>query len=299
MPSGEARIERGEVEQFSVKQVRGPHIGHGADHGVLAAGHALLDVVEHRLHGVALQPFLAAAEVARDDREFHGTGEFLQIHLGAISERAQNHDVALVIDQLRRHGCETAAMEEIHEEGLEDILAVVAENQGGAPLLARDAVEIAAPEPRAERAIGAALGQLVGDHRIGILVLDAVRDAVGAEIVRQDVFRVIRLALVEIAGKQLDRQQAAPFEVEQQGKQAIGILAARERNQPALAGLHHGEVFDRLAGEPQEPLAQLVELDRGRHVAKQRMKAALFLAGDRFERFDVQQHVHDAYAHGP
>ena len=78
----------GEIEQLAVEQMRGPHVGERADHRVLAAGHARLDVVEHRLHGVALQPFLAAAEVAGDDREPHRLGEFLEIGFGAEGSAA-------------------------------------------------------------------------------------------------------------------------------------------------------------------------------------------------------------------
>ena len=91
-----------------------------------------------------------------------------------------------------------------------------------------------------------------------------MRDAVPGQELRQDVLWEIRLALVEVAGEQVDRQQPAPFEVEQQGEQAVGILAARQRHQPALAGPRHREILDRLARVAQQPLAQLVELDRGR-----------------------------------
>ena len=41
--------------------MRGTHVSQRPDHRVLAAGHAPLDVGEHVLHGVALQPLLAAA----------------------------------------------------------------------------------------------------------------------------------------------------------------------------------------------------------------------------------------------
>ena len=105
-------------------------------------------------------------------------GKLRQIILGAIAQRPQHHDVALVVEQFRRHRGEPAAMEEVHEERFEDVLAVVAEHQRRAALLPRDAVEMAAPQPRAERAIGLAFRHLLGDDRIGVLVFDAVLDAV-------------------------------------------------------------------------------------------------------------------------
>src|SRR3712207_7799435 len=42
-------------------------------------------------------------------------------------------------------------------------------------------------------------------------------------------------------------------------RSAVGILAARERHQPARAGLDHAVVLHGLSRLPQEPLAQLVE----------------------------------------
>ena len=69
-------------------------------------------------------------------------------------------------------------MEEVHEEGLQAVLAVMPEHQRLAALLARDAVEMAAPQPRAERAVGRARRHLLRHDRIGVAILDPVRDAV-------------------------------------------------------------------------------------------------------------------------
>jgi hypothetical protein len=55
----------------------------------------------------------------------------------------------------------------------------------------------------------------------------------GSEIIGQDVFGKVRLALIEIAGDQIDRQHAAPLQIHQQRQKPVGILAARQRNQPA------------------------------------------------------------------
>src|SRR5690606_41179968 len=67
---------------------------------------------------------------------------------------------------------------------------------------------------------------------------------------------------LEIAGEQLNRQQAAPFKVEQDGEEAVGILAARQRDQPFLARPDHGEFFERLADIANETLAQLRSEER-------------------------------------
>jgi hypothetical protein len=161
-------------------------------------------------------------------------------------------------------------MKQIEEEGFQNVLAVMPEHQRRAALLPGDPVEVPATKPRTQRAVGLADSDLVGDHRIGVLVLDAVRDAVPREKVRENVLWEIRLALVEIAGKQVHGEQAAPFEIEQNGKKAIRILASRKCDQPAFAGAQHGEILDRLPRQPEEPLAQLVEFHRRRRLPKHR-----------------------------
>ncbi|OWK24565.1 hypothetical protein AJ87_20345 [Rhizobium yanglingense] len=117
-------------------------------------------------------------------------------------------------------------MEKVHEEGLEDILAVVAEHQGITALLPRDAIKVAAAKTGTERAVGRPLRYLLLHDRIGIPIFDAVLHADPRQIIRQDMFRKVRLALVEIAGDQLDWQQSTPLQVEQQRQQTVGIFAA-------------------------------------------------------------------------
>ena len=192
-------------------------------------------VVEHALDLATLQPVLAAAEVAGDDRVAHGAGEAVAVGLGDVGERAEDVDVALVVQELGRHRRELAAEEEVQEEGLDDVALVVAEDDGGAALLAGDAVEVAAAEARAERAVGAALGDLVGDDGIGVAVLDAVRHAHAGEELGEHGGREAGLALVEVAGEEVDRQQAAPFELGEGGEQRVAVLAAGEADEPAAA----------------------------------------------------------------
>ncbi len=67
----------------------------------------------------------------------------------------------------------------LEKEGFEAVVPVVAKNQGLAPLLPGDPVEVAASQPRAEGAIGSPGGDLRLHHRVGIAILDAVDDAVG------------------------------------------------------------------------------------------------------------------------
>jgi hypothetical protein len=66
-------------------------------------------------------------------------------------------------------------MEEIHEEGFEDVFPMMAKHQRAASLFAGNAVEVTAPESRTERAVGCSLGYLLRHHGIGVAVLDPMR----------------------------------------------------------------------------------------------------------------------------
>ena len=98
-------------------------------HHILPTGHTPLDIRQHFLHGVALKPILRAAKVAGDDRKLHCGRKFRHVFFGAIGKRAHDHQVTLVIQKLRWHAGQPSAMEEVHEEGLENILTVMAEQQ--------------------------------------------------------------------------------------------------------------------------------------------------------------------------
>ena len=75
---------------------------------------------------------------------------------------------------------------------------MVAERDLGRAELARDAVEHAAPQPRAQRAHRPAFRNHALDDAVGVLLDDAERDAARLEIARQHVGREARLLLVEV-----------------------------------------------------------------------------------------------------
>ena len=87
----------------------------------------------------------------------------------------------------------------------------------------------------------------------------------------------VRLALIEIAGNQIDRQHAAPFQIHQQRQQPVGILAARQCHQPAwthrclgFRRRRHGKILNRLPHIADQPLAQLVERNARRRTRIER-----------------------------
>src|SRR5690606_32591300 len=126
-----------EIEQFAIQQMAWTNIRHGADHRVLAARHALFDVGQHGFHRVALQPFLTAAQIAWNDRELHRSRKFFKIVFRCISQRAEHHQVALVVNELRRHRGQPSAMEQVHEKGFENVFPVMTQNHRRTAFLTR------------------------------------------------------------------------------------------------------------------------------------------------------------------
>ena len=75
------------------------------------------------------------------------------------------------------HGRQLAAEEQVQQQGLEGVVAVVAERDLVAAELAGHPVQDAPAQARAQRAVGLPLGDLVGDDRVGVLAQDVERDA--------------------------------------------------------------------------------------------------------------------------
>ena len=61
---------------------------------------------------------------------------------GTVEEK-----IAFFVHQLRRHRRQAAAMEEIHEKGFQNIIAMVPQNHGGTALFPCDAIKMAPPQP--------------------------------------------------------------------------------------------------------------------------------------------------------
>ncbi|MND99818.1 hypothetical protein D3C80_922100 [compost metagenome] len=152
----------------------------------------------------------------------------------------------------------------------------MAEHERVAALFPRDTVEIAAPQPRTERTIGAARRHLFFHHGIGVAIFDAMGNADLCEIFRQHMFGEIRLALIQIAGDEFDRQKAAPFQIEQQRQKTVAVLAAGKADKPALLAVQHAEITEGLTHIAKQPLTQLVEGNRTRCGVEQRMRTAIF-----------------------
>ena len=179
-----------------------------------------------------------------------------------MGQRSIDEQVALFVDEFRGHGRKAPAVKQVHEEGFEDIIAVMPQNDGGTAFFPGDAVEIATPETGTQCAIGPALRHLVDDDGVGVLILDPVRHAHAFEEVRQNRRRETRLPLIEVAGQQINRQQTPPLELVERGQKGVAVLPARQAHQPARPRLDHAVLIDGLPDLPDDPLAKLAEFGR-------------------------------------
>ncbi len=137
--------------------------------GVLA-----LQIGQQRLHLLALRLALRAAQVARQDGERRARRR-------ARPDRPRRSRASgrmtmwrpSSVSQARRHRRQLAAEEQIQQQRLERVVAVMAQRDLVAAELGGRAVQDPAPQPRTERAVGLPLGDLLGDDGVGVLVQDA------------------------------------------------------------------------------------------------------------------------------
>ena len=87
-------------------------------------------------------------------------GERGDVGLGALDQRADHLEAAVVGAVARRHRLQLAAVEQVQQERLERVVAVVAERDLVAAEPLGGGVEDAAAQPRAQRAVGRGLGQV-------------------------------------------------------------------------------------------------------------------------------------------
>ncbi len=171
----------------------------------------LFPAIQNLLNLLALQPILASAQVTGDDRIGHCPGEFFAILLRDMGERAIEKQVAFLVDQLWRHRGKAPAVKQVHEECLKNVVTVVAEHDSCAAFLTRDAVKITTSQARAKRAESAPLGHFVHHDRVGVLILDTVGHLHPLKELGQHRGGKAGLALIKVAGQQLDGQKPAPF----------------------------------------------------------------------------------------
>jgi hypothetical protein len=151
-------------------------------------------------------------------------------------------------------------VEQVQEQGLDDVVAVVAERDLGEAFPLGVGVERAAAQPRAEPAHGLALGHHALDHAVGVLLEDLERHADLLQVPRQHVGVVAGLLLVEVHRHQFEAHRRLGPELQQDVEHPVGVLATGQADHHLVAVLDHVEVGDGLADLAPQALGQLVEL---------------------------------------
>src|SRR5437763_5291791 len=120
-----ASLQRRKVVKLPIEEVRGPHLGQRPHDRFDASGVTFFPVAQHLGHELALQVLLRAAKGARDDwkRLLGRIGG--EIFFSDVGKRPDHHVFPVIRAQLRRHGLELAAVEQVEEERGEDVVAMM------------------------------------------------------------------------------------------------------------------------------------------------------------------------------
>ena len=150
--------------------MRGHDACHCVEDPVDPARVLALPGAQHPADANSLQVLLAAAQVARNDRELALLGPAREVALRDVGHRADDDVLAVVADELGRHRAQRAAEEHVHHERLGEIVEVVAERDLGGAELGGEAVEHAATQARAQAAHRPAFGNEALDDRVVVRV---------------------------------------------------------------------------------------------------------------------------------
>ena len=221
-----------------------------------------LPVRQHLRDHLALRVRLRAAERAGDDREAARARIARDLALRHVGERP-DHDMAPVVRaQLRRHRLEPPAEEQVQEQRLDDVVAMMTERDLADAVVRRPVIERAAAQPRAQAAHRPACRDHALDDAVGVLLDHVERHAERAEILGQHLRRKARLLLVEVDRHELEAHRRRALQRQQDVEQRVGVLAAREADHDLVAVLDHAIVADRLADQAAQLRLQLAEAVR-------------------------------------
>ena len=77
--------------------------------------------------------------------------------------------------------------------------------------------------------------------------------------------------MIEVAGEDVDGQEATPFQLVQDGEKGVAVFATRQADQPTGIAFDHSVLFDRFAGVAHDALAEFLELCRRGRTVEQRV----------------------------
>lgn len=179
----------------------------------------------------------------------------------AVGQGPNDHVTPIVRAQLGRHRLEAAAMEHIEEEGLDDVIAVMAQRQTVRANLVGIGIQIAAAQARTQGTGGFALWNLVHHDRVGIALEDVVLHAQRLKVGRQNLLGEAWLLLIKVDRHQFKANRRDFLQVQQHVQHGVAVFATRQANHHLVAVLDHVVIRDRLSGQTTQAFLQLVLVD--------------------------------------
>jgi len=212
---------------------------------------------QHLLDQLSLQLWLRTAQVAGNDRELTGLGVPGDVLLVAVGQWADHHVPAIVRQKLGWHGLQSSAIEKIQEQGLDNVIAMVAKSDPGNAVFCCKPVKRTTTQPGTQTASRFSLGDDALDDAIGVLLYHMERNSDLLRIPGQHMLRKARLFLIQVNRKQLEVDGRALLQVHQDVEQGKRVFSSRQANHHAVAISDHVEICDGLAGVMEEPFDQL------------------------------------------
>ena len=169
--------------------------------------------------------------------------------------------LAVVGDHLGGHALQARVEEHVHQQGFQDVVAVVTQGNLGAAQFLGHAVQNATAQARAQAAGGLALGDDLLDHAVGVLLFDAEGHAHLGEVLGQHMLGEPRLLLVKVDRHQFEVDGRPALQVHQDVEHGVAVLATRHAHHDLVTLFDHVEVGDGLTHLAVQALAELVHLE--------------------------------------
>ena len=176
----------------------------------------------------------------------------------ALADQRANHHVPPVVRaEDGGHRLQSPGEEEVEEQRLRRVVAMVPEGDLVAAQLHRRVVEDAPAEPGAHRTLGLPRRGLLQDDGVGVLAQHPERHRLAGEVIRQQMSGKSRMALVERHRQQLEPDRGSPLQQAEQVKQRVGVLPSRHPHQDAVSLGDEAEVGDGPAHVAEQALLDL------------------------------------------
>ena len=218
----------------------------------------LLPFRQHGLNVLPLHIGLGAAQVTGNDREIPGRRVVDNVFLAAIRQRSDHHVLAIIRQQLGRHGLDAAAIEQVQEQGFDDVIAMMSQRDPRYSIVAGKIVQRAASHARAQTAGRAPLRNDAFHHAVGVLLDYVEWNIEPGGILGKNVFREIGLFLIQVHGEQLKMDRRPFLQGKQHVQQGVGIFTTGKTDHDPVTFTDHIKISDGATGVALQALHHLM-----------------------------------------